>query len=69
MITSHSLSISRSHTTTQWLKSQVIRSCGSARSIGVPNMPGAMASTRTPNWANSRAAGSVSAATPPLDDA
>src|SRR5258705_190569 len=33
--------------------------CGSARSIGVPKMPGAMATTRMPNCDNSRAAAAV----------
>jgi hypothetical protein len=48
--------------------SESCASCGSALSIGVPKMPGAIASTRMPNCENSRAAGNVSAATPPFDD-
>src|SRR6266568_83224 len=42
-------------------------SCGSARSIGVEKIPGAIASTRMPDWANSRAAGIVKATMPPLE--
>src|SRR5215468_6951641 len=42
-------------------------SSGNAINIGVSKMPGAMALTRMPNCANSRAAGSVSAAMPPLE--
>src|SRR3954451_1909258 len=37
-------------------------------SIGVKKMPGAMAQTRMPNCASSRAAGSVSATMPPFED-
>ena len=44
-------------------------SSGKAMSIGVWKMPGAMALTRMPNCANSRAAGRTSAATPPLEEA
>ena len=35
--------------------------------IGVMKTPGAMAFTRMPNWANSRAIGSVMPTTPPLE--
>src|SRR5215211_5250914 len=42
-------------------------SLGKVRSIGVAKIPGAIAITRMPNWASSRAAGTVRAATPPFD--
>ena len=42
---------------------------GTPSNIGVSRMPGAMVTTRMPLRANSRAAGSVSAATPPLEAA
>src|SRR4030081_3562970 len=42
---------------------------GMPDTIGVAKMPGAMAMTRMPNWANSRAAGSISDATAPLEAA
>ena len=38
-------------------------------SMGVSMMPGAIATTRIPNWARSRAAGRVSPTTPPFDAA
>ncbi len=42
-------------------------SSGSAASIGVSKMPGAMVRTRTPNFASSRAIGSVMPTTPAFD--
>ena len=49
-------------------KAFVLAAGGSARSIGVPKIPGAIANTRMPNCANSRAAGNVKAVTPPLEE-
>ena len=46
---------------------RLLRRLGRPAIIGVMKTPGAMAFTRMPNWANSRAIGSVMATTPPLE--
>ena len=49
--------------------SEACVSGGSPSTIGVWNSPGAIVTTRIPALANSRAAGSVMATTPPFDAA